>query len=103
LPRQDGRQFAFSSVQRNNGREILRFGRELAMMTKPQCNHAIEPYLAGLKFPADKDHVLEAAMHNHAPKDVLDLVEHLQRQNFIVPQDVIEAFEQLKSHHPLKG
>jgi hypothetical protein len=56
----------------------------------------IEPFLAGLKFPADKDRALEAALHNHAPKAVLDLLEHLQPKNFIVPQDLIEAYDEIR-------
>ncbi len=70
------------------------------MKTKSEFGRPIEPFLAGLKFPADKDRLLEAVLHNHAPKDVLDLVEHLQRQNFVVPSDVIEAYDQLRTHGP---
>ena len=70
------------------------------MNAKTEFGRPIEPFLAGLKFPADKDRVLEAAMHNRAPKDVLDLLEDLQRQNFVVPSDVVEAYDQLRAHAP---
>jgi hypothetical protein len=65
-------------------------------MTAKTGAHHLEPFMAGLKFPADKDRVLESALRNHAPKDVLDLVEQLARQSFVVPQDVIEAYEELR-------
>ncbi len=73
------------------------------MTAKIERAHPIEPFMAGLKFPADKDRVLEAALHNHAPKDVLDLLEQLTRQNFVVPQDVIEAYEVLRSQGSAAG
>jgi len=56
----------------------------------------LEPFLAGLKFPADKDQAIAAALHNRAPKAVLDLLEHLQRQKFVVPPDLIEAYEEIR-------
>ena len=73
---------------------------ERPMTGKTTRAHPIEPYMAGLKFPADKDHVLEAALRSHAPKDVLDLLEQLAVQNYVVPQDVIEAYEQLRQQGP---
>jgi hypothetical protein len=73
------------------------------MNARTDSTHPIEPFMAGLKFPADKDHLLETALHNRAPKDVLDLLEHLQRQSFVVPQDVIEAYEELRAHKAAQG
>ncbi len=73
------------------------------MNARIELTHPIEPFMAGLKFPADKDHVLETALHNHVPKDVLDLLEQFQRQHFVVPQDVIEAYEELRGQKPARG
>ena len=60
-----------------------------------EVHHAVEPFLIGLKYPADKDGVLQAAIRNQAPKDVLDLLEQLTGQRFVVPSDIIEPYQAL--------
>ena len=60
-----------------------------------EVHHAVEPFLVGLKYPADKDGVLQAAIRNRAPKDVLDLLEQLTDQRYVVPTDIVEPYRAL--------
>lgn len=56
----------------------------------------LEKYLKGMDYPARKDDLMQKARDNHAPHDVIDLIERLPDQDFHSPVDVNKAVGKLK-------
>lgn len=52
---------------------------------------AVEKYLKGIKFPADKDQLLDCAEQNNAPDSVLKAIEGLADINFYSPVEISKA------------
>lgn len=56
----------------------------------------LQKFLAGVSYPASKRDLMEAAKHNRAPGEIMDLIENMPDQEFGGPQDVQRAYGELE-------
>lgn len=56
----------------------------------------LQKFLAGVHYPASKSDLMQAAKRNHAPQEVMDLVENMPDQEFGGPQDVQRAYGEIE-------
>lgn len=56
----------------------------------------IQRFLGGVEYPANKQDLLQQARDNQAPPEVLDTLEHLRREQFGGPQDVMKAYGEIE-------
>ncbi len=56
----------------------------------------VEKFIKGIEFPCDKEDLIDCATANHAPADVLDLIEEFPEQEFNSPVDVARCFSQVQ-------
>ena len=52
----------------------------------------VQSYLAGVSYPATKQALLERARQNDAPREILQILEGFDEENFGGPQDVMKAY-----------
>ena len=52
---------------------------------------AVETYIKGIDFPAEKDELIEQATANAAPEDVLHVLNHLGEKTYHSPIEVANA------------
>lgn len=55
----------------------------------------VERYLAGVRYPATKGDLLTAAQANGAPRDIIDLLNDIEMEQFGGPQDVMKGYGRL--------
>ncbi|WP_133499896.1 DUF2795 domain-containing protein [Cognatilysobacter terrigena] len=55
----------------------------------------VERYLAGVKYPATKGDLLQAAQANGAPRDIMQLINDIEMDEFGGPQDVMKGYGKL--------
>ena len=51
-----------------------------------------QKYLRGQSYPARKSDLLKTAENNKAPKEVIDVIRELPKDDFDGPQDVMKAY-----------
>jgi hypothetical protein len=49
---------------------------------------AIENYIKGIKFPADKNKLIEQAERNKAPSDVINVLKKFEEKEYHSPIDI---------------
>jgi hypothetical protein len=52
----------------------------------------VQSYLAGVGYPATKQDLVKTARQNDAPKDILQILEGLDQDEFGGPQEVMKAY-----------
>lgn len=52
----------------------------------------VQSYLSGVSYPATKDDLLSAARANGAPREIIDIIEGFDDDEFGGPQDVMKAY-----------
>jgi hypothetical protein len=52
----------------------------------------IQTYLEGVSYPADKATLVGRARENGAPKEVMDVIEQLDDQEYGGPQEVMKSY-----------
>jgi hypothetical protein len=52
----------------------------------------IQSYLAGVSYPATKQDLVKAGRNNGAPRDVLQVLDGLDDEQYGGPQDVMKAY-----------
>jgi len=57
----------------------------------PQSLRSVVQYLKGLDLPADKQEIIDCAVRNHAPQDVVDLLQQLPNERYEGMDDVWRA------------
>lgn len=57
---------------------------------------AVERYLKGIDFPANKQKLVEQAQTNGAPNEVINTIQQLPRDKFNSPADVAKAYGQMR-------
>jgi len=68
-------------------------------MTRGVGGHSpanIQQFLGGVQYPANKEALIEQARQNQAPREVLETIEHLRREEYGGPQDVMKAYGELQ-------
>ena len=58
----------------------------------------IEHYLKGMKYPADKERLLEQARSNHAPEDVIRVLGAFEEKEYNGVVDVNKEIGKVESH-----
>lgn len=56
----------------------------------------LQKFLAGVHYPASKGDLMKAARKNHAPPEIMDIIENMPDQDFGGPQDVQRAYGELE-------
>ncbi|MHB8110942.1 MAG: DUF2795 domain-containing protein [Syntrophorhabdaceae bacterium] len=56
---------------------------------------AVENYLKGIDFPANKKKLMQQARDNDAPEDVMHTIERLPEQQYNSPIDVSKAMKDM--------
>lgn len=56
----------------------------------------VEKYIAGIDFPCDKDGLINCARKNHAPDEVLDVMQQFSQTEFNSPVEVAQQFSQTR-------
>ena len=56
----------------------------------------VQKFLEGIHYPASKDDLIATARKNGAPREVMDIVQNLPRDEFGGPQDVMKAYGEIK-------
>jgi hypothetical protein len=56
---------------------------------------AVENYLKGIDFPANKKKLMQQARDNDAPEDVMHTIERLPEQQYNSPIDVSKAIKDM--------
>lgn len=51
----------------------------------------LQQYLHGIHYPANKNDLVKTAEGNHAPQDVMDLIDQLPDKDYPSPVDVNKA------------
>lgn len=57
----------------------------------------VQSYLAGTSYPATKQDLVQAARENNAPRDIIQILEKLDEDEFGGPQDVMKAYSRERS------
>jgi predicted transcriptional regulator len=57
---------------------------------------AVQKYLKGVEYPSTKDDLLDVAMENEAPEEIIDKIEQLPSSEFKGQQDVMKALGQME-------
>jgi uncharacterized protein DUF2795 len=52
----------------------------------------VQSYLSGVDYPATKDDLLQAAKSNGAPRDIIQIIQGFERDEFGGPQEVMKAY-----------
>lgn len=55
----------------------------------------VSRYLAGVSYPANKGDLLQAAQANGAPRDIVELIQRIDMDEFGGPQDVMKGYGEL--------
>ncbi len=63
-------------------------------MKNVQNVRSVAQYLKGLDLPADKQEVVQCAVNNQAPQDVIDVLQRLPDQTYQQMDDVWRAVGQ---------
>jgi hypothetical protein len=58
----------------------------------------VQKFLHGAHYPAKKDELIRTAKKNKAPKEIVEVIEKLDRDDFGGPQDVMKAYGVERSH-----
>jgi hypothetical protein len=56
----------------------------------------LQHYLKGVSYPSRKDGLIQKAQENQAPRDVLDLLEHLPDWEFQSIADISKAIGEIR-------
>ena len=56
----------------------------------------VERYLAGVRYPASKGELLSAAQANAAPREIIEVIERIDMEQFCGPQDVMKGYGRLQ-------
>lgn len=56
----------------------------------------IQTYLEGASYPADKAALVECARSNGAPREVMDVIERLDEQEYGGPQEVMKSYGKIE-------
>ncbi|HET6403154.1 MAG TPA: DUF2795 domain-containing protein [Candidatus Thermoplasmatota archaeon] len=52
----------------------------------------VQKHLEGVSYPATKEDILEAAKRNNAPREIMDFLENMGREEYGGPQDVMKEY-----------
>jgi hypothetical protein len=52
----------------------------------------VQSYLVGVDYPAKKQDLLAAAKRNSAPKEIVEIIQGLEAEDFGGPQEVMKAY-----------
>ncbi|MEN6617712.1 MAG: DUF2795 domain-containing protein [Syntrophorhabdus sp.] len=74
------------------GKKSARGGRGNPDIASPA---AVENYLKGIDFPANKKKLMQQARDNDAPDDVIRTIERLPDQQFHSPIDISKAMKDM--------
>ncbi|MEN6617711.1 MAG: DUF2795 domain-containing protein [Syntrophorhabdus sp.] len=74
------------------GKKAAQGGRGDPNMASPA---AVENYLKGIDFPANKKKLLQQARDNDAPSDVMKTIERLPDQQYNSPIDISKAMKDM--------
>jgi hypothetical protein len=55
----------------------------------------VERYLAGVRYPANKGDLLQAAQANGAPREIMEVLQDIDMDEFGGPQDVMKGYGRL--------
>ncbi len=61
------------------------------MSMHPQTLRSVVQYLKGVDMPASKEEIIEVANRNHAPQDVIDILQQLPDQIYQQMDDIWRA------------
>ncbi|WP_429200156.1 DUF2795 domain-containing protein [Luteibacter sp. W1I16] len=56
----------------------------------------IQNYLEGVSYPADKATLVERARSNGAPREVMEVIEQLDDQEYGGPQEVMKSYGKIE-------
>ncbi len=61
------------------------------MNVGPQTLRSVVQYLKGIDMPATKEEIIQTATTNHAPQDVIDILQQLPDQTYQEMDDIWSA------------
>ena len=65
-------------------------------MTRGLGGHSpanVQTFLAGVLYPARKEDLISRAQKNHAPDDIIHMIEAFPHEKYGGPQDVMKAYD----------
>jgi Protein of unknown function (DUF2795) len=63
----------------------------------------VQSYLKGVHYPAAKKDLISAARKNHAPPEIVELLEKLPEDQFHGPQEMMKAYGALEPERRKTG
>jgi hypothetical protein len=55
----------------------------------------VQTYLKGAHYPTKKEDLVKTARKNHAPREVMEVLQKLPTEEYGGPQDVMKAYGQI--------